>query len=96
MLLVEFSPNLTSEFNILKYREINDDKWYYLHIDIETLNLLINNLGIISTYKNPTQYTCCDNITTSTEITVKYCGAPIKMYCQNKSYFYLPYIEQNW
>lgn len=96
MLFIEFQTNLNSDLNILKYRSINDDNWYYLYIDIESLNLLVTNYGIISTYKIPTQIANCDNETTSKIIKLKYCGADIKLCCGNNVPFYLPYIEQNY
>jgi hypothetical protein len=95
MLFIEFQTNINDGINILKYRTINDDSWYYLYIDIETLNLLIHNFGIISTYKFPTIYTNCDNPSTSRTINLKYCGADIKMCCNNKTPFSIPLIEQN-
>ena len=96
MLFIEFEINLNSGLNILKYRNINDDIWYYLYIDIETLNLLVINYGIISTCKISTKFTNCDNPTTSKIIKLKYCGADIQLYCNNNTSFYLPYIEQNY
>lgn len=96
MLFIEFQKNLNSDLNILKYRNINDDNWYYLYIDIETLNLLVTNYGIISTYKIPTILTNSDNPTTSKIIKLQYCGADIRLFCGNNTSFYLPYIEQNY
>lgn len=96
MLFIEFQTNLNSGLNILKYRNIDDDTWYYLYIDIETLDLLIRNFGVISTYKIPTKFTNCDNPTTSKIIKLQYCGADIQMYCGANSTFYLPCIEQNY
>lgn len=96
MLFIEFQTNIHSGVNILKYRNINDDVWYYLYIDIETLNLLVTNYGIISTYKIPTKFKNCDNPTTSNIIKLKYCGADIQLFCGNNTKFYLPYIEQNY
>jgi hypothetical protein len=96
MLFIEFQTNLNSELNILKYRNINDDVWYYLYIDIETLNLLLLNYGIISTYKIPTILRNCDNPTTSKIVKLKYCGANIQLWCGNDTSFYIPYIEQNY
>jgi hypothetical protein len=96
MLLIEFQINLNSGLNILRYRNIDDDIWYYLYIDIETLNLLVTNYGIISTYKFPTQFTNCDNLTTSKIIKLQYCGADVTLCCGNNTSFYLPYIEQNY
>ena len=96
MIFIEFQINLTDKLNILKYKNINDDNWYYLYIDIETLNLLILNYGIISTQKIPTKYTNSDNLTTSKYIKLKYCNADINLYCGNNFKFYLPLIEQNY
>ena len=95
MLFIEFQTNLYSGLNILKYRNINDDNWYYLYIDIETLNALVTNYGIISTHKIPTKFTNCNNPTTSKIIKLQYCGADVQLCCGNTSSFYLPYIEQN-
>jgi len=95
-MLFIFETNLHYGNNILKYRNVDDDNWYYLYIYIETLNLLVTNYGIISTYKLPTEYTNCDNETTSKNIKLKYCGADINLWCGNNTAFYLPYIEQNY
>ena len=92
MLFIEFSTNLSNNDNLLKYRNIEDDTWYYMYIDIETLNLLVANYGIISSHKS----TCIDNLTTGKEIKVNYCGSNITLYCQNNTPFYLPYMEQNY
>jgi hypothetical protein len=96
MLIIEFPHDLRSDMNIVMYRNIDDDIWYYLYIDIETLNLLIMNYGIISTHKIPTKYTNCDNPTTSKIIKLTYCGADIQLRCGNNTYFYIPDIEQNY
>lgn len=96
MLFIEFQSNLNDGLNMLKYRNIENDIWYYLYIDIETLNLLVTNFGIISTYKIPTKFTNCDNQSTSKNINLKYCNANIELYCGNNASFYLPNIEQNY
>lgn len=96
MLLIEFEENLIYGLNILKYRNVDDDNWYYLYIDIETLNLLITNFGIISTKRKPTRNICLDNPSTSKNINVKFCGASINLKCCNNSYIYLPLLEQNY
>ena len=84
MILIEFQKELNYGFNnIVKYREVDDDNWYYLYIDIETLNLLVKNYGIISTNKFPTKSSCLDNLTTGKEIKIKYCGTDIELYCGN-------------
>ena len=94
MIFVEFQTNLNYGLNMLKYRNIEDDNWYYLYLDIETLNLLITKFGIISTYKIPTKITNCDNETTCKIINIKYCGTDIKLFCGNNTPFYIPYLEQ--
>lgn len=84
MLLIEFETNLKLEFNILKYRSIDDDNWYFLYIDIETLNLLLLNFGIKSTWRIPTKKNTLDNGTTGEQINyIKLCGASIGLYCGN-------------
>jgi len=78
------------KLNILKYRNVEDDIWYYLYIDIETLHLLITNFGM------PTQIICIDNLFTFKKINIKLCEAPIEVYCGNNKYFHLPIMEQNY
>lgn len=82
MLIIEFSPNIKYGSNLLKYRNIDDNKWYTIHIDIETLSLLLENFGIISN-----EY--------QKKVIVNYCGSKIEMYCDNNSKFHLPILEQN-
>jgi hypothetical protein len=96
MLFIEFQTELNYDENILKYKNVDDDNWYYLYIDIETLNLLVTNFGIISTYKIPTKRICCDNETTSKNIKIIYCGASVELYCGDNSKFNLTKIEQNY
>ena len=96
MLFIEFEYNLKFGLNILKYRNVEDDIWYYLNIDIETLNLLVTNFGIISSLRIPTQFICVDSPLTSKNINVMLCDASIELYCGNNTYFYLPIMEQNY
>lgn len=100
MIFIEFPVNLTYGLNLIKYRDVSDDKWYYMYMDIETLNLLFLNFGIISTRKIYGKKICCDNPSTGPIIQIKYCGADVELHCKNKSryarYFYLPDIEQNY
>lgn len=96
MLLLEFNENLTDELNILKYRDIEDSNWYYLYINVETLNLLLTNFGIISTKRIPTKNICLDNPSTSKCIDINYCGAYINFFCGNNTNIYLPILEQNY
>lgn len=82
MLLIEFEENITQGLNIVKYRNVEDDTWYYLYIDVETLHLLIQNFGIVSTKKMPAQTTVCiDNPSTCKHIAMTFCNAPINIYC---------------
>ena len=99
MLFIEFETKINyGSNNILKYRDIDDDNWFYLYIDIEILNLLIRNFGIISTIKIKikTKFTNVDNPSTGKEINLKYCDSNIKLYCKNNTKFYIPFIEQNY
>lgn len=96
MLLIEFEENLKYGLNTLKYRNVEDDNWYYLYIDIETLNLLVTNFGIISTKRLPLQHINVDSPLTSKIINIKFCDAPIELYCGNNTYFYLPILGQNY
>lgn len=96
MIFIEFSVNLHSGLNLLKYRNIDDDIWYYMYIDIETLNLLVQNFGVISTWRNPTSFTNCDNETTSKIVKLKYCNASIELFCGNNTKFNILHIEQNY
>ena len=96
MLLIEFEEKLTHGLNILKYRNIEDENWYYLYIDIKTINLLISNFGIIYTKRIPSQNVCIDNPSTSKNITIDFCRAKINMHCGNNTQIYLPLLEQNY
>ena len=97
MLLIEFDTNLTYGENILKYRNTNEDYWHHLYIDIETLNLLVRNFGIMATLRFPGLPISCDNpITCRTIDYINYCGAKIEMYCGNNGRFYIPDIGQNY
>jgi hypothetical protein len=98
MLFIEFPIDLDCGNNIIKYRDVSDESWYYIYMDLETLNLLIQNYGIISTYKIPTRFTNADNPTTSTIVKIKYCGAAIELYCHDNTspHLALKYIEQNY
>jgi hypothetical protein len=96
MLLLEFEDHLMDELNIVKYRNVAEDDWYYLYTDVETLNLLVSNFGIISTKRVPTQSICIDNPTTFKQIVMKYCGASIELCCGNNADVYLPILEQNY
>jgi hypothetical protein len=84
MLLIEFDTNLNYGENILKYKNINDDYWHYLYIDIKTLNLLVRIFGIRATMRIPTLPISCDNLFTCRNIDyINYYGAEIEMYCGN-------------
>lgn len=88
MILIEFRKDLTSGLNILRYRNVDDSNWNVLQIDIETLNLLILNFGIISANLECGEYLCIDNPSTGKNINVKYCGADLELY------YYLRYLQQ--
>jgi hypothetical protein len=90
MIFIEFQPNLNYRSNLIKYRDIHATNWYYLYLDIETLNLLVTNYGVITTFKFPTSFTNCDNPSTSKIIELNYCGADIQLFCGNNAVFYLP------
>lgn len=97
MLFIEFQTELHSGLNMLKYKEVGSDVWYYMHMDVETLHLLIRHFGVISTLKVPTQWTNCDNPSTSTAVQVKYCGAPIQFFCGKRTTkFNVADLEQNY
>ncbi len=96
MILIEFEEDLNYESNILKYRDVEDDNWYYLYIDIETLNLLITNFGIISIKRMPTEHIYIDTPLTSKIINAKYCNAQIEMHCGNNASFNISLLGHNY
>lgn len=97
MILIEFDENIGDEI-IVKYKNINDDKWYYLIMDLLTLNNLINNYGCVSTKIYNKTNINCDNPTTGKEINVKYHKANISMFCNKtiNSGKYLHHLEENY
>ena len=98
MILVEIPENFSQGENIIKYKDVDDLDWYYLHIDIETLNLLINNFGILSTRRIPTKKIILDNATTGRECMLNYCGAKISLQCKNNVFanqFICKCLEEN-
>lgn len=97
MLIIEFDENILHGLNLLKYRNSDDNMWYYMYIDIETLNLLLLNFGIIATKRIPTQYICVDNPLTSHIVRITYCGAQIEMNCNynNNSNSHLLALSNN-
>jgi hypothetical protein len=96
MIFIEFPENLTTTNFIVRYRNVLEEDWYYIWIDIETLNILIQNFGIISTLIIPSKPICIDNPTTSKTICIKYCGANIKLICNNNKYMNISLLEQNY
>jgi hypothetical protein len=98
ILLIEFEARWKNGLNKIRYRGVEEKTWNYLDVDIETLNLLVKHFGIISTCSmyNGQRIKCIDNLTTSTEIQMKYCDAEIKLQCKNKDKFYLPILEQQY
>lgn len=95
MLFIEFQHFVTNTNNLIRYKEVHSEEWYYMYVDIDTLSILVANYGIISTRKIPTKVTNCDNYSTSREIKLLYHNAPISFYCGNNAPFYLPDIEEN-
>lgn len=95
MLFIEFKNELSAEI-VLKYRNVDGTEWYYMQIDIETLALLVENFGVISTVRVPTKSIIIDTPLTGEEISVSYCGANIKFYCRSNSQFNISKIEQNY
>lgn len=96
MLLIEFEDCLNNDLNLVKYRNVNDDNWYYIYMNVETLNLLIMNFGIISTKRYSMENICIDNPTTSKNIKIKYCNASIEFECGNKTPFNRAILEQKY
>ena len=97
MLFIEFPIELThGNTNIVKYRNINDNSWYYMYMDVETLNLLVQNYGIVGTKRMPTGFTNADNGTTSNVIKLSYSGAAIEFHCHESRLYVeaLTHIEQ--
>jgi hypothetical protein len=97
MIIIEFDSNLTDNgLNILKYRNVEDANWNYLYIDVETLNLLVTNFGIISTVRCLNEYIQMDTPNTPNTINIRYCGAAIQMFTCNKTSFYIPDMVNNY
>jgi hypothetical protein len=95
MLLVDIPVYIDSgDKNIIRYRNVESEEWFYMYMDIETIHLLVENYGIISTIQVPTRYRCCDNPTTGKNIILNYCGANIELHCGNNSKFDLSLLDQ--
>lgn len=99
MIIIEFSENILSGLNQIRYRNVDEFEWSYLDIDIETLHLLLKHFGIISTKRFATRLTkptiCIDNPTTSKTIDINYCGASIQLCCGNDTRCDLRILERN-
>ena len=93
MIFIEFKPEL-QPINTIRYRNVTDDEWHYMEIDIQTLSVLLYNYGVISTLRLPDRFTNCDNPSTSRTMNLKFGGADIQLYAKNKSDFNLALIEQ--
>jgi hypothetical protein len=87
MLLIEFKQKVDEKITIL-YKEIDDNNWYSMNINLETLNLLLLNFGIIGKIQSTPFETASKNIK------LNYCGADISLYCGDNSPFYLPLLER--
>jgi hypothetical protein len=82
MIIIEFEENIkNNEKILLNYRDINNDNWQYLYIDLETLNLLISYVGIISINRFTNKNITSDNGTLSEDIAINYCGSEIIVSC---------------
>lgn len=75
MILIEFERNLNQGNFVLKYGNVNDNKWNYLKIDIETLNLLVRNFGVDASFSNISTNETPDKI-----IKLKYCGSDVQLF----------------
>ena len=96
MLLLEFNPKiLNGDKIIVRYKTVNSNEWVFLYLDIETLNLLLNNFGIIGCVTEINNR-CIDNQRTGKTIELSYCGAQIHMFCGNNSHVDLRLLEQNY
>lgn len=83
MLFIEFQQNISTQTFLIKYRNVDDTNWSYLEdIDIKTLNLLLQNLGVVAIYRQGPLLSV--PVCTGQEIKINYCGAPITLYCGNK------------
>ena len=84
MILIEFPQQLQpGKTTILKYKMVEENDWYYLYIDIETLHILVSNFGIISTVLFPPFSYCIDHPSTGADIKVSYGGAEVQLCCTN-------------
>lgn len=57
MILIEFNPNFKSKQNVIKYKAIDEIKYHFLYVDLETINLLLINYGIVSNLNSYTKTT---------------------------------------
>lgn len=98
MIFIEFQKEFNYGTNILKYRNIDDDSWYYMYIDLETLNLLVQNYGVYGTIQYPTISRNIDNPSSGKDIKINYCGTEINLHCGNNYNYYsiLDKFEQNY
>ncbi len=95
MLFIEIPYELLNGLNRITYRSIDEDTWQTMYIDVETLNLLLQNYGVISTAPREIgRRVSVDRPETSRNLKLEYCGAEINLYCGNKSEIYLPLIVQ--
>ena len=78
MLIIEFAQNLTSELIAVRYKENVNDEWSVIDMDIKTLNLFVQNFGIIAQGSE-----LLDSPQTGSEFTVNYCGCLVKIKCRD-------------
>ena len=81
MILIEFPQKLEGNIHVMKYKTVEENDWYYMYIDIETLHLLVSNFGIISTILFPPFSCCIDHPSTGSDIKVSYNGAEVHLFC---------------
>jgi hypothetical protein len=73
MLIIEFSSIVKEENNNVLYRDINDNIWNSIKVNLITLNLLLQNFGYNAMYIGQAIDTYLDNIH------VKYYDSDIKL-----------------
>lgn len=104
MLFIEFNfeQNNFNEEITIRYRHVDSIEWFYLQIDILTLNHLLLKYGILQIWRFPYKLICADNPITGKQVKMKWNGAEISMVCGYGNHFDTSYnnalrkIEQNY
>jgi hypothetical protein len=86
MLVFEFSSNLKETNNLIFYKSLEDTKWSEIFIDLVTLNLLLENFGIMSREFENHHYNCCYNM-----VNLTFNGAKIIMKINGEKNMINPY-----